>query len=444
MSRRWLDEIVEKETREHFSTAKEMTPDMKKYAAKDVVLTIRIALKQKEEFEDTKRLDTYYRVDEPMIWPVLDMPGVRVDVDAWISAVRGFEQQAMTMQDELGFNVQSPVQVRAALDKAGIHVRSTGADTLKEYANYDIVAAILETRMYRKAVSTYGMSWLEENVESDGMVYPSWHITGASMTGRMSSSNPNGQNIPARKLPIYRTFFIPSAGHVMTIEDVTQQEPCILGFESKDPALLEAIRKGEDLHQAIADAIHQDRAIGKAINLGIGYGLTAQGLASRTGMGEQEAEHIVTQYFNRFRGVFSWISSQRNFAYHNGYVQTVSGRRSYINPYDSQWQNNAINSPIQGGAADFTKMWVRHFWDECQKRAVPYSLCLIVHDEQVKDPPKGALKETNECSDDAFHETAETLFPDVPFRYEREIGKSWAAKTNKQEIIYEEEDDEPI
>jgi DNA polymerase-1 len=444
MSRRWLDIIVNKETREFFSTMTEMTKDMKIYAADDATHTVQIAMKQRDEFEDTSRLDVYRKIDEPMIWPVLDMPGVRIDVGAWTAAVQGFEQKAAELQDSLGFNVNSPMQVLKALGKAGLHLRSTGADVLKEYTNYDLVARILEARMYRKAASTYGIAWLEENVESDGMVYPSWHITGAN-TGRMSSSNPNGQNIPARKLPIYRTFFIPTPGHVMTIEDVTQQEPCILAYESKDPVLLAAIERGEDLHQAIADAIKQPRSIGKAINLGIGYGLTASGLSSRVGLSEEEAERIITHYFNRFRGVFSWISSTRNFANQHGYVQTASKRRVHVNVYDSQWQNNAINSPIQGGAADFTKVWVRQFWEGCREEKVPYSLCLIVHDEQVKDPHKDALRETNEVSSEAFRRTAETLYKGVPFRFEREVGRSWAAKSSKEEAYNDEEEtSEPI
>lgn len=444
MSRRWLDIVVEKETRKEFSGSTEMTPKMKKYAADDAKDTLLIAIKQKAEYEGTSRLNTYNRIDEPMIWPILDMKGTPVDVGAWKAALVDFERQAHELEDALGFNVYSPVQVRKALASAGLHVRDTGEATLKAYAEYDIIQNILMARRYRKAVSTYGTKWLEEHVEADGKVYPSWHITGASMTGRMSSSNPNGQNIPARKLPIYRTFFVPSPGHVMSIEDVTQQEPCILAHESRDPVLLEAVRRGEDLHQAIADAIHQPRAIGKAINLGIGYGLTPQGLAARVeGIDEQEADRIVTAYFSRFRGVFSWIASNRSFAHANGYVTTVSGRRSYINPYDNQWQNNAINSPIQGGAADFTKMWVRNYWEECQS-GLPYSLCLIIHDEGVKDIPKEVLRETNAASDGAFKRTAETLFPDVPFRFGRELGRSWAAKNSVEEAYHdEEEDDEP-
>ncbi len=436
MSRRWLDEIVDKETREHFSTATAMTPEMKKYAARDVVLTIRIAIKQRTEFEETNRLNTYHQIDEPMIWPILDMKGVRIDVGSWTKAVAEFDCEAKRLESELGFNVYSPLQVRKALAKAGLHLNSTGAEILAEFADRPIVEGILKARMYRKAVSTYGLSWLEENVEEDGCVYSSWHITGASMTGRMSSSDPNLQNIPARKMPIYRKFFIPDPKTVLTVEDVTQQEPCILGYESKDPALIEAIKSKEDLHQRIADAIHKDRKIGKAINLGISYGMTAPGLAARTGMKEEEAESIINQYFARFRGVFSWISERRNFAYQNGYVQTASGRRSHINPYDSQWQNNAINSPIQGGAADFTKVWVRGYWEECQ-HGLPYELRLIVHDEQVKNPHRSILVETNQASARGFEKAAETLFPGIPFRYDRKVGTSWAAKDDKEEALDE-------
>lgn len=445
--RRYEGEIMHKEVRSEFSDATEMTPEMKEYAAGDATHTLNIALKQREQHQDALGFSAYSDIDEKMIWPILDMQGTLIDVGAWTKAVKGFEDKAQELQDELGFNVNSAAQVLSSLKKAGIHLINTKAETLLEYADRPIVRQILETRMYRKAASTYGMKWLEKNVEADGKVYSSWHITGAE-TGRMSSSNPNLQNIPSRKMPIFRTFFVASTGNIFIVDDVHQQEPCILAYESKDKILTEAIFKGEDLHLTVAREIFNDpamkkeddrRAVGKTINLGTSYGLSAVGAAKRLNIPLEEAERFIQQYFNRFSGVFSWISQMRQQAYNNGYVKTSAGRRIYMNTYNTQWQNNAINAPIQGGAADFTKMWKRKIWEKCREQGLPYTICLIVHDELGSDTPRAMVKDMNHLRKEAFDETATTLFKGIPMSSEFEMGKSWACKSVKEDTEDEEE-----
>lgn len=447
-ARRYLGHVMSKEIRKEFSDAKTMTNEMKQYAAKDALLTLQIAAVQKEELYETQAFKAYSNIDEKMIWPILDMPGIPVNVDAWTKAITGFQKQVDELQGELGFNVMSQAQVIANLKKNGIHLQDTKATTLEGHINHPMVKKILTVRMYRKAVSTYGMSFLEQHVEADGKIYPSWNITGAE-TGRMSSSHPNGQNIPQRKLPIFRTFFVASPGNTFIVDDVSQQEPCILGYESQDRTLIKAIMSGEDLHLAVAREIFNDpkmkkdddrRAIGKTINLGTSYGLSEHGLSTRLGIDVDTANHFLQSYFMRFNGVFSWISAQRNFAYDSGYVKTSSGRRIYINTNDRQWANNAINAPIQGGAADFTKMWKRKIWERCRREKIPYTVCLVVHDELGSDTPKELVKQMNKLRGEAFQETAETLFKGIPFKSEAKQGKSWACKSIKEEADDESEE----
>ncbi len=448
--RRWLGVVMNKEIRAEFAEATEMSPEMKRYAAEDALLTLQVAMKQRDEFVGSPAFNAYKTIDEPMIWPVLDMPGVPIDVKAWQSAVTKFKETSDIIQDELGFNVFSQAQVLGALKKARLNLNDTKATTLAAYVNNSpLVEKIIEARMYRKAASTYGEKWLEKYVEADGKAYPGWNIIGAE-TGRMSSKSPNGQNIPQRKLPIYRTFFVASPNHRFIVDDVSQQEPCILADRSQDRTLMEAIKKGEDLHLRVAREIFNDpkmqkddsrRAIGKMINLGTSYGLSEHGLSTRLNIPLEEAQSFLNQYFSRFTGVFTWISQMRQSAFALGYITTTSGRRVYINPYDNQWQNNAINAPIQGGAADFTKMWVRKYWEKCNKMGLTYSLCLIVHDELGLNTPKEEVKATNKARKEAFDETAQTLFPSVPFKSEAEMGRSWACKSIKEELIEEDEDD---
>jgi DNA polymerase-1 len=445
--RRYLGIVMSKEVRSEFQEATEMTPEMKNYAALDAQYTLQIALTQRERYEGAPGFSAYSNIDEKLIWPVLDMQGVPVDVDAWTKSTNEFQKISDDLQEKLGINVMSQAQVLKACGKAGIHIQDTKAETLEAYAGMELIDNILKTRMYRKAISTYGLKWLENHVEEDGKVYTAWKITQAE-TGRMASAQPNLQNIPQRRLPIFRTFFRASPKHIFTVDDVSQQEPCILAYESKDRVLTDAILNGEDLHLAVARAIFNDpnmvkadprRAIGKTINLGTSYGLSEYGLSTRLNIPLEEAEKFIQQYFRKFTGVFAWISQMRQTAFSTGYIKTSSGRRVFVNPHDNQWQNNAINAPIQGGAADFTKMWVRKYWEKCHENDIPYTLCLIVHDEIGLNTPKEFQPTANKLRKQAFNETAETLFPGIPFKSESEYGKSWACKSMKEEAYNESE-----
>ena len=435
--RRWLGRVMPKDEQKNFGKVNEMTPAMKQYAADDAMSTLEVALKQREEYEGHPNFAAYLTADEPMIFPVLDMQGFSVDVDRWLDMVNGFQLRANQLEDELEVNVMSHVQVKAKAKTLGLNLQNTSATTLAGFLDNKFIQKVIEARMYRKAVSTYGEKWLN-NVESDGKVYADYHITGASMTGRLSCSNPNMQNIPQRKLPQYRDMFIASKGSVIAVEDIAQQEPCITAYETKDQNLIQAIINKEDLHLSVARNIFdnpkltkknkEERSIGKAINLGTSYGLTAYGLSSRLDMPLETAEKFISQYFRKYRGVFSWIQSQRQAGYARGYVQTALGRRSFLNTYNNGWENNAINSPIQGGAADFSKVWVNKLWKYSNEAGIPFTLCGMVHDEVVRDIPKKILKESKEVQARAFQDTAEQLYPGIPFTLESEYGTSWSAK----------------
>lgn len=447
MVRRWLQIQMDKEVRDEFSTATEMTKEMKQYAAKDANYTLQIAIKQRELY-DGPLLNPYKNIDEPCIWPILDMPGIRVNTEGWRSLVEGFQEKVDQLQGDLGINVMSGAQVKAAVKKiAHVQLANTQADTLNEFKDIEFVAKILEARMYRKAVSTYGLKWIERYVESDGKVYASYHINGAE-TGRFSCSDPNMMQIPARRMPQYRTLFIASPNSYILVSDISQQEPRILAHESKDKHLLDAFNQKEDLHLYVARSIFNDqkmtkddprRFVGKTINLGTSYGLTEYGLSRRLGISEDEAGGFLRQYFARFSGVFSWIALQRQAAFEQEYVKTVSGRRVWLNLYDRQWENNAINAPIQGGAADFTKMWIRNYWKNCNDRGLPYVLVANVHDELVLDVPASIYKQEKSALLDAFNETAEFLFPDIPFVEDTERGHTWACKQMPEDVNDEDE-----
>jgi len=433
--RRDLNELMPKQERENFKTATVMTDEMKIYAAEDVIKTLKLAIGQRDEFEDSPELKTYLTIDEPCIFPILDMPGARIDTVRWEKMLGDFVENAKTLQDELGINVKSPAQVRAFLSDQGVHVKSTARDVLEEIeGDNPTISLILEARRFRDAVSKYGYKWIEKHVELDGYAYAGYNISQAK-TGRMSCANPNFQNIPSRHMPEYREMFIASPGHSYLVWDVSQQEIRIMAWESKDTELLRAIDADEDLHLTAARGVFNDpsltkkdgekRSIGKAINLGLQYGLTEFGLAKQLNVTVEQAAKFILKYFNRFKGVFNWLGWSQQQAAQKGFVRTAGGRRFFVNTYTKNWKNNAINSPIQGGAADFTKMWVRRVWEACQFAKIPFLLVLIVHDEIVMDVPNDMVEVYTTIIKNAFDETAATLYPGVKFVVEGGQGDNW-------------------
>ena len=211
----------------------------------------------------------------------------------------------------------------------------------------------------------------------------------------------------------------------------------MLAYSSKDQELIKAILSREDLHLSVARTIFNEptmtkddprRFIGKTINLGTSYGLTAIGLAKRIKVTEDEAQKFLNQYFNRFRAVADWTHRQHSMGQRLGYVVTPIGRRVWINPYSKQWQNNAINAPIQGGAADMTKYALAFIHKETKRLGLPYGVCLLVHDELVCDLPKGTIRAYKEVQKEAWSAAGKIKIPGIPVEVEMYTGPNWGAK----------------
>ena len=445
LSRRWLSEQLPKGQREQFIKTQTMTDEMRQYAAADAWATVRIAEKQMQyvEEEEDGKFAWYHDIDEPMIWVALAMPGVRIDVDAWRAQNIIHQREAGRLEKELGINVLSREQVVGMLQ--GLGVRSfkktdKGNDStshealasLKEDAELrgakelaEATGAVLTARMYRKAVSTYGDRWLDENVEADGKVYPSWKITGAE-TGRMACSDPNLQQIPMRELPIFRSFFLADPGCRLLIGDVNQQEPRWTAWLSGDAALQKEIRGGMDLHMVAADLFRikgkDRRRKGKDINLGLNYGMSAKGLAVRVGISLQEAENGLRERQMHYRGLQAWQNRMQQQAERLYKVRTASGRPVWVNPYDYQWMRNAINGPVQGSAADQTKAAAVAF-NKMYKAPT-----LLIHDEMLADIPAGEMKKARAAMNEAWQEAGRQLMPDMPVEVEMVSGLHWGAK----------------
>lgn len=444
MARRYLNVRMDKSTRMDFASSSfYMTNEMLKYAADDASIALQIYHKQVEEIEKRKYdMRVYWEADEPSIWTILDMKPIKVRVKRWLEMADEFEERGRQIEDEIGVNVNSLKQVVAYINKVSRRsIANAQEATLLAIADkVPQVAPILEAKRYRKAASTYGRRWIEENVEDGDLVYSSFHVNGTE-TGRFSSASPNLLNIPARKIPEYRELFIQSRGRIV-VADIGQQEPRCLAYLSGDKNLIKAFVDKEDIHLYVARNVFGDdtikkgdprREVGKMINLATSYGMTAKGLADRLMIDEAEAEKFLVAYFHRFPDVDNFIKRQRIFASSHEFVTTVMGRRVWINQHNFQWTNNAINAPIQGSSADFTKVWVNDFRKRCISGGLEFPVTMVVYDEVVMDVDKENEMRYIELLTDSFNDTASLLFPTVPFQIDVAKGKSWACKSTMEE-----------
>jgi DNA polymerase-1 len=425
----------DKNTRKKFEKSINMDQAMIDYALEDALDTVHIARHQLNYIYKNYdgQMPWYMDIDEPAIWAILDMPPVRVDVEAWKKNATNFIAEAEAEQERLGFNVNSHKIVKKKIeDKLGKSIKNTDANKtlipLLSQLSVDHPAAILirdimEIRQLRKAAETYGESWLKD-VE-DGYVYASWRVTGAE-TGRMSCADPNMQNVPARRRPIYRTFFPASEGNVMQVCDVSQQEPWFSAYLSGDRVLLHELQNEIDLHQVTGDLFGVDRDKGKAINLGLNYGMSEYGLAARVGISVEKARAGILARDRRYRQLTSWKGQRKNEARRHYKVNTVTGRPVWVNPYTNGWDRNAINAPVQGSAADHTKSALVRLHKKCKEAHLPFRVTMIVHDEMVQDVPETQAEIYGRLMEEAWDEASAELAPYMAMKAKVMQGETWA------------------
>lgn len=434
LSRRHLREYMGKEVREEF-------PDLQRsqigrrhleYAARDAINTLRIAQRQQEIMEPDE-VKNYWLIEEPMIHAVLDMPGPRIDVDAWVSMVKDFEVQAEAIRQELGFNFRSHLQVKPLLEKRlKVKLKDTKEATLAAHANDPLVARILKGREYATLVSTYGANWIEQHIrDEDGLkiVRPNWKIIGTD-TDRMACTDPNMQNIPVREHPEYRKCVIARPGHVFSANDAKGQELLCIAYMSGDERLIGMIRAGIDPYVEVAMGVlgANDRRSGKSILLGLDYGMTAYGLAPRLKCSVEDAERYINKFYRMFPGIRSFLVTQRNKAGRFGYVRDSLNGKTHINSYSRQRDNNAVNAPIQRTAALLTKRAVGLQWKYSREMGLDFYTVLAVHDETDGDVPKKLLKTYQTITRRSWEDAASLVIPGMPMRLDMSTGPNWGCK----------------
>ncbi len=389
------------------------------YAAEDADITLRLHQVLWPRLCEQPLLKQLFEEVEIPLVPVLsaiERNGVLVDVELLrrqsqelTEKIAGIEQEAHQMAGEV-FNLGSPKQIQNILyNKLELPVKaktpkgqpSTAESVLQELAlDYPLPQLILEYRGMSKLKSTYTDKLPELIDPATGRIHTSYHQAVAA-TGRLSSSDPNLQNIPVRTAEgrRIRQAFIAAPGNRIVSADYSQIELRIMAHLSDDPRLLEAFAAGEDIHRATAAEVFgvsleqvttEQRRSAKAINFGLIYGMSAFGLARQLGIERGAAQEYVNRYFERYPGVKRFMDSTREQAKQQGYVETVFGRRLYlpeINAANAQRrqyaERTAINAPMQGSAADIIKraMIDIHHW--LQRGRVAARMIMQVHDELV-------------------------------------------------------------
>jgi DNA polymerase-1 len=428
------------------------------YSAEDADVTLRLHLTLWPQIEAQPTLKTVYETIEQPLVPVLyrmERTGVLVDrellrIQSSELAARMLELQTLAHAEAGGaFNVDSPKQLQEILfGKLGIPVirktptgqPSTAEDVLEELAaTYPLPKLILEYRGVAKLKSTYTDTLPEQINQATGRIHTSYHQAVAA-TGRLSSTDPNLQNIPIRTKEgrRIRQAFVAPPGHSLVAADYSQIELRIMAHLSGDASLLQAFAEDRDVHQATAaevfatplDAVSADqRRSAKAINFGLMYGMSAFGLARQLGIGRGDAQKYMDLYFERYPGVKRYMEETRRQARESGFVETVFGRRLYLPEIQSRNQalrqyaeRSAINAPMQGTAADIIKRAMIDVDAWLQSSRIPARLIMQVHDELVLEVADQAVPT---IAQQLRTHMAQAATLAVPLKVDVGIGRNW-------------------
>ena len=432
-----------------------------RYACTDVDMTHRLVKMLESELREKQLWPLFTEVEMPLV-PVLadmEMRGVKLDVEYLEEMSRQLHRQLSALEREIqemvgySFNVNSTQQLSDALFiKLGLSAQgvpktksghySTAASVLEKLrGQHPVIELILEHRELAKLKSTY-VDALPLLVNKDtGRVHTSYNQTG-TVTGRLSSSDPNLQNIPIRTEVgrQVRRAFVAEEGWVLLAADYSQVELRILAHISQDEGLLAAFRRGEDIHASTAATIfevpldqvtREMRRVAKMINFGLSYGMSGYGLAQRTGLPQKEADRFIETYFANYPKVKVYMEETKRKAARQGYVETLLHRRRYFPELQRPRvagalrraaEREAINMPIQGSSADIIKIAMIRLHRALRERGLRSGMILQVHDELVLEVPEDELEVVTPLVK-SIMEGAFQL--DAPLKVDVKVGKNW-------------------
>jgi DNA polymerase-1 len=407
---------------------------------------------------DSALWNLYNEVELPLaeVLREMEQAGVRVDVEMLKRAEEQLSKELATLEQGiytaagLTFNVNSPKQVGEVLfDQLKLDAKAkkskTGQYSTSEEVllglkgKHEVVGMILEYRELKKLISTY-ISALPTYINPEtGKIHTTYNQT-VTATGRLSSSNPNLQNLPIRseRGQLIRQAVIPDEGCLFLSADYSQIELRLMAHFSQDPHMVEAFRSGQDVHAATAAKIFgvsieevtkDQRRQAKTANFGIIYGISAFGLAQQLDCSRSEAKALIDGYFAAFPGVIDYIERQKELARQQGYAVTLFGRKRYLPDIVSHnatvrsfAERNAVNSPIQGTAADIIKMAMVGISNRLKAEGLQAKMIMQVHDELNFNVP---LNEVDRVKEIVVSEMQNVVHLTVPLIADCGVGKNW-------------------
>lgn len=433
---------------------------VKEYAVEDTDVTLQLKEVFEPILEQTQTRNLFDQIEIPLVPVLADMEseGIRLDVDYLkaLSAELATDIKALEMRiyEAAGhsFNLASPKQLGEVLfDKLKIGGTkqkktktgqyATGEEVLSFFAkDHQIVRDILDWRQLVKLQNTYVDSLPNEVNPKTQRVHTDYMQTVAA-TGRLSSNNPNLQNIPIRTergRQIRKAFVPRDENYTLLSADYSQIELRIIAALSGEPNMIESFAKGEDIHRSTAakvfnvpleEVTREQRSHAKTVNFGIIYGVSAFGLSNQTDLSRSESAALIEAYYKTYPRLKEYIAEQIEFARHHGYVQTISGRRRYLKDINSQnavvrgaAERNAVNAPIQGSAADIIKIAMINIHKRLKAEKLQSKMLLQVHDELVFDAYKAELDLLKEI----IKLEMENAFKlDVPLAVDMGTGENW-------------------
>ena len=457
-----IEELIGKKGKTQGSMRDVEIEKIKEYASEDADITLQLKnvfvpmLKEKEVEK------VFVEVESPLVKVLVDMEfeGIKVDVDFLADYSKQLEKDAKKAEESVykqagvRFNLASPKQLgevlfdKLKLDSSAKKTKTgqyqTGEDVLLKLAvkGHQIVDDILTFRELTKLKSTYVDALPQMINRKTGRVHTSYGQA-VAVTGRLQSNNPNLQNIPVRtdRGKEVRKAFIPrDSKHILLSADYSQIELRIVASISGDKNMCKAFRDGIDIHTATASRVYnvaekdvtkEMRYKAKSVNFGIIYGQGAFGLADNLGISRTEAKEIIDNYKKEFPGIQKYMDDTINFARENGYVETLMGRKRWLRDINSAnftvrgfAERNAINSPIQGTAADMIKLAMQKVHTAMKKEKMQSKMLLQVHDELVFDALKSEVKELKPLIIESM-QSAMSLPHKVPVTAECGEGKNW-------------------
>lgn len=426
------------------------------YAGDQAVFALQLADILDEKIKAANQVTLFNDIELPLVKVLarMEIKGVKVDVERLDLLAKGFSERLEVSGEKIyqmagePFNINSPQQLgRILFDKLGMPMgkkTKTGYSTSMEVLSslsphHPLPGEVLNYRSLMKMKNTY-VDALPRMVNPDtGRIHTSYNQT-ATVTGRLSSSEPNLQNIPVRTEEgrEIRRAFVADSGNLLISADYSQIELRILAHYSGDEALLEAFSKGEDIHLRTAaeifgvqpDAVTLEmRHQAKAINFGIIYGMSSFRLARDLGIPQKTGREIIERYFERYQGVRSYVEEMPQTGREQGFVATLFNRKRFLPDLNSRNRNirqfaerTAINTPIQGSAADIIKLAMIRIDEELERRSLPARMIMQVHDELVFEVEVGGAQEVAQLVQYEMESVASLA---VPLVVEAGIGANW-------------------